>query len=53
MGECVRLARASSGDHQQRPGDIRASADHAMLDGAALRFIQAGEIGRAGHAPFR
>ena len=49
VGERVGLARARAGDDQQRAGDVRAPAGHAVLDGAALLRIEAFEGARCRH----
>src|SRR5262249_60113044 len=49
MGEGVGLARARSGNDQQRAADVRAMTDNAMLDGATLLAIEVVEIVGSGH----
>ena len=45
----VGLARAGPRDHQQRSGNVRTPAGHAVLDGAALLRIEAIEVERGRH----
>jgi hypothetical protein len=40
MGQGIGLAGASTGDDQQRTGDVRTIARHAMFDSVALLGVE-------------
>ena len=50
VGERIGLARAGAGDDEQRTRDVGDRGGHAVLDGAALLWVESDKIILAGHS---